>query len=91
MSKSVVKPSQGKLEVNEEVNSPTVKKRYLKSLLIQVFDKMVKKVMKPDPKVMVDFEDTFNYKLHIYHTLEEIQGLIDMQGLLQNCIAIHEV
>ncbi|KAL9447767.1 hypothetical protein AB3S75_015275 [Citrus x aurantiifolia] len=50
---------------------------------------MVKKVMKSGSQVKVDFEDTFSYKLHTYLTLEEIQDLIDMQELSQNCIVVY--
>ena len=89
MSKSVINPFKEKLEVNEEVNSPIVQQTFKKPPDIQVFDKMVKKVMKPGSQVKVDFEDKFSYKLHTYLTLEEIQDLIDMQELSQNCIAVY--
>ncbi|KAK9180872.1 hypothetical protein WN944_024008 [Citrus x changshan-huyou] len=89
VSKLVIKPFKEKLEVNEEVNSPIVQQTFKKPPDIQVFDKMVKKVMKPGSQVKVDFEDTFSYKLHTYLTLEEIQDLIDMQELSQNCIVVY--
>ncbi|XP_052299431.1 uncharacterized protein LOC107174498 isoform X3 [Citrus sinensis] len=89
VSKSVIKPFKEKLEVNEEVNSPIVQQTFKKPHDIQAFDKMVKKVMKHGSQVKVDFEDTFSYKLHTYLTLEEIQDLIDMQELSQNCITVY--
>ncbi|KAK9179916.1 hypothetical protein WN943_029122 [Citrus x changshan-huyou] len=84
MSKSAIKPSKGKLDVNAEVNTPMVSKSVIKP-----FKEKLEKVMKPGSQVKVDFEDTFSYKLHTYLTLEEIQDLIDMQELSQNCIAVY--